>query len=98
MGGLSLPHILIFAVVAILLLGGGRFSNMMGDVAKGVKQFKKGMSEEDDAAHDAGIGAKPPTSVTVQPALIEGRTAAEIIAEHERTKAAAAQASRDTAA
>ena len=49
MGGLSFVHILIFAVIAILLLGGGRFSNMMGDVAKGVKQFKKGMAEDDDA-------------------------------------------------
>jgi sec-independent protein translocase protein TatA len=46
--GLSLPHILILAVVAVLLLGGGRFSAMMGDVAKGVKNFKKGMSEEDE--------------------------------------------------
>lgn len=90
--GLSLPHILIFAVVAILLLGGGRFSAMMGDVAKGVKSFKKGMTEEDEA-HDAARSAKPPTSVTVQP-LIEGRTAADIIAEHERTKAAA-QSARD---
>lgn len=79
--GLSLPHILIFAVVAVLLLGGGRFSAMMGDVAKGVKQFKKGMAEEDS-----------PTS-TVQPTLIEGRTAADIIAEHEAKKAAAAQSS-----
>ena len=48
MGSFSLPHILILAVVAILLLGGGRFSSMMGDVAKGVKNFKKGMAEEDD--------------------------------------------------
>jgi sec-independent protein translocase protein TatA len=48
--GLSLPHILILAVVAVLLLGGGRFSAMMGDVAKGVKNFKKGMSEEDESA------------------------------------------------
>ena len=47
MGGFSAIHILIFAVVAILLLGGGRFSNLMGDVAKGVKNFKKGMAEED---------------------------------------------------
>lgn len=45
--GLSLPHILLLAVVAVLLLGGGRFSAMMGDVAKGVKQFKKGMAEDD---------------------------------------------------
>ncbi len=47
--GLSLPHILLLAVVAALLLGGGRFSALMGDVAKGVKQFKKGMAEDDDA-------------------------------------------------
>ncbi|MBV9840504.1 MAG: twin-arginine translocase TatA/TatE family subunit [Sphingomonadaceae bacterium] len=47
--GLSLPHILLLAVVAVLLLGGGRFSALMGDVAKGVKQFKKGMAEDDDA-------------------------------------------------
>ena len=48
MGSFSLPHILILAIVAILLLGGGRFSSMMGDVAKGVKNFKKGMSEEEE--------------------------------------------------
>ena len=48
MGGFSPIHLLILAVVAILLLGGGRFSNLMGDVAKGVKQFKKGMAEQDD--------------------------------------------------
>lgn len=53
MGGFSIMHILIFAVVAVLLLGGGRFSSMMGDVAKGVKQFKKGMAEEDDPARPA---------------------------------------------
>lgn len=82
--GLSLPHILIFAVIAILLLGGGRFSSMMGDVAKGVKNFKKGMAE-DDTANPASTAtpAKPAT-------LIEGKTAADIIAEHEAAKAAAA--------
>ena len=49
MGGLSLVHWIIFGGVAILVLGGGRFSNMMGDVAKGIKQFKKGMAEDDEA-------------------------------------------------
>ena len=48
MGGFSPIHLLVLAVVAILLLGGGRFSNLMGDVAKGVKNFKKGMSEQDE--------------------------------------------------
>jgi sec-independent protein translocase protein TatA len=60
MGGFSPIHLLVLAVVAILLLGGGRFSNLMGDVAKGVKNFKKGMSEqdEDDATPAARIEAK----------------------------------------
>ncbi|MBB5715792.1 twin-arginine translocase TatA/TatE family subunit [Sphingomonas aerophila] len=48
MGGFSPIHLLVLAVVAILLLGGGRFSNLMGDVAKGVKNFKKGMAEEEE--------------------------------------------------
>lgn len=47
MGSFSPIHLLVLAVVAILLLGGGRFSSLMGDVAKGVKNFKKGMAEED---------------------------------------------------
>ena len=53
MGGFSLVHWIVLGVVAILLLGGGRFSNMMGDVAKGIKQFKKGMAEEDDNVREA---------------------------------------------
>jgi sec-independent protein translocase protein TatA len=48
MGGLSPLHLILLALVAVLLLGGGRFSALMGDVAKGVKQFKKGMAEEDE--------------------------------------------------
>ncbi len=48
MGGFSLMHWLLFGGVAILVLGGGRFSAMMGDVAKGVKQFKKGLADEDE--------------------------------------------------
>ena len=53
MGSFSLVHWVVLAVVAILLLGGGRFSSMMGDVAKGIKQFKKGMSEEDESGKEA---------------------------------------------
>ncbi|MEP7004640.1 MAG: Sec-independent protein translocase TatA [Sphingomonas bacterium] len=52
MGSFSLVHWLLFGGVAILVLGGGRFSNMMGDVAKGIKQFKKGMAEEDEAVRE----------------------------------------------
>ncbi|MBO9714317.1 twin-arginine translocase TatA/TatE family subunit [Sphingomonas sp.] len=58
MGGFSLMHWLLFAGIAILVLGGGRFSNMMGDVAKGIKNFKKGMSEDDEAKPAARIEGK----------------------------------------
>ena len=59
MGGFSLMHWLVLGVVAILLLGGGRFSNMMGDVAKGIKNFKKGMSEDDESKPATRIEGKP---------------------------------------
>ena len=48
MGGFSIWHILIFAIIVLLLFGGNRFSAMMGDVAKGLKSFKQGMADEDD--------------------------------------------------
>lgn len=47
--GLSIWQILIIAVVVILLFGRGKISDLMGDVAKGIKSFKKGMAEDDEA-------------------------------------------------
>jgi len=48
MGGLSIWHLLILAVLLLLLFGGNRFSSMMGDVAKGIKSFKQGMADDED--------------------------------------------------
>jgi sec-independent protein translocase protein TatA len=48
MGGLSIWHIIIIAIFVLLLFGGNRFSSMMGDVAKGLKSFKQGMSDDED--------------------------------------------------
>ena len=51
MGGFSVWHWLIFLAVVLLLFGGsGKISSIMGDVAKGIKSFKKGMAEEDEPA------------------------------------------------
>ena len=69
MGSMSLMHWLIVGVLVILLFGGSRFSNMMGDVAKGIKQFKKGMAEEDEPTAPATRlegKAAPAPDVTVQ--------------------------------
>ena len=53
MGGFSIWHWLVVGIVILLLFGKGRFSDMMGDVAKGIKSFKKGMSEDEEAAASA---------------------------------------------
>jgi sec-independent protein translocase protein TatA len=62
MGGLSIWHWLVVGVIILLLFGKGRFSDMMGDVAKGLKSFKKGMSDEDT----------PPTPAA-QPRIVDDR-------------------------
>ena len=50
MGSLSIWHWLIVGAVLLLVFGGrGKISVMMGDVAKGIKAFKKGMADEDTA-------------------------------------------------
>jgi sec-independent protein translocase protein TatA len=48
MGGFSWWHWLILIAVVLVLFGGkGKVSDLMGDVAKGIKSFKKGLSDED---------------------------------------------------
>jgi len=49
MGGLSFWHILLLAVIVMVLFGGrGKISDFMGDFAKGIKSFKKGLSDEEE--------------------------------------------------
>ncbi|MFZ1681187.1 MAG: twin-arginine translocase TatA/TatE family subunit [Rhizobiaceae bacterium] len=49
MGSFSIWHWLIVLAVVLLLFGRGKIPELMGDVAKGIKNFKKGMSDEDKA-------------------------------------------------
>ena len=49
MGALSIWHILIFAIIAVLIFGGGgKISDLMGDVAKGIKSFRQGLNDHDE--------------------------------------------------
>lgn len=50
MGGLSIWHWIVVLIVVMLLFGRGKISELMGDAAKGIKAFKKGMSEDEQAA------------------------------------------------
>jgi sec-independent protein translocase protein TatA len=49
MGSMSIWHWIIVIGVVLLLFGRGKISELMGDVAQGIKAFKKGMSEDDAA-------------------------------------------------
>lgn len=56
MGSFSIWHWLIVLAVVLLLFGRGKIPELMGDVAKGIKNFKQGMNEDDtkeDATTDA---------------------------------------------
>lgn len=48
MGSLSIWHWLVVIVVVLLLFGRGKISELMGDVAKGIKSFKKGMADDEE--------------------------------------------------
>jgi sec-independent protein translocase protein TatA len=61
MGSFSIWHWLVVGIIILLLFGKGRFSDMMGDVAKGIKSFKKGMAEDDEAKPAPRIDAAPGT-------------------------------------
>lgn len=47
MGSFSLTHWLVVILVVVLLFGRGRISDLMGDFAKGINSFKKGLSDND---------------------------------------------------
>jgi sec-independent protein translocase protein TatA len=50
MGSMSIMHWMIVIAVVVLLFGRGKISGLMGDLADGIKSFKKGMQEEETAS------------------------------------------------
>jgi sec-independent protein translocase protein TatA len=73
MGSFSIWHWLIVLLVILLLFGSGKISNLMGDLATGIKSFKKNM-KEDEA--DASLAeSAPPSPGTQPPGSIQGPAA-----------------------
>ena len=64
-------QILLVALVVILLFGKGKVSDLMGDVAKGIKAFKKGLSDEEapSAPSQSVSPAKPLEHEAARPEL-----------------------------
>jgi sec-independent protein translocase protein TatA len=62
--GLSWSHILIVLVIFVLLFGRGKISELMGDLAQGIKSFKKGIAEDDTAT----VPEEEPRAIEHKPA------------------------------
>lgn len=72
---MSLTHWLVVAVLVLLLFGRGKISELMGDMAKGIKSFKQGLAEDDDKpetppAQPATLDHRPATTAPVPPPTV----------------------------
>ena len=74
MGSLSIWHWIVVIVVVLLLFGRNKISDLMGDVAQGIKAFKKGMADEEN----------PPVGTTEPVKTIDATSTAAPKTETER--------------
>lgn len=81
MGSMSIWHWVIVAVIVMLLFGRGKVSDLMGDVAKGIKAFKKGMAE-DETPQASATGVPPAEPVRTIPHAAETSPGTAIPASH----------------
>ncbi|MGE0724280.1 MAG: twin-arginine translocase TatA/TatE family subunit [Alphaproteobacteria bacterium] len=72
MGSFSIWHWLIVLAVILIIFGAGKLPKVMGDVAKGIKNFKAGMKEEEDKPDEIAKPAAPaPATATMAGASSE---------------------------
>ena len=64
MGSFSIWHWLVVLLVILLLFGSGKISGLMGDLATGIKAFKKNMKEDEK---DASLAESAPPAAGTQP-------------------------------
>ncbi len=71
MGGISIWQLAIVGILVVLLFGRGKISELMGDVAKGIKSFKKGMKDDEvvtaEAPADGNIDGPKAEPIDVTP-------------------------------
>jgi sec-independent protein translocase protein TatA len=84
MGSMSVWHWIIVLAVGLLLFGGrGKISELMGDFAKGIKSFKKGLAEDEKAEEPA----KTEQMKTIEPSSTGSPVAGGAPASAEQRKA-----------
>src|SRR5215471_9566967 len=75
MGSFSLMHWIVVLAIILILFGAGKLPRVMGDFAKGIKAFKAGMKEEDEAETTPQAQVPPPGAAasTAAPAAAADR-------------------------
>ena len=53
MGNIGWTGIIIIAILVVILFGKGKISSIIGDLAKGIKSFKKGMSDDNSGKDES---------------------------------------------
>ncbi|HEY9091072.1 twin-arginine translocase TatA/TatE family subunit [Parasphingorhabdus sp.] len=71
----SIWQILIIGALVLILFGRGRISEMMGDVGKGIKSFKQGISEEEKSASSSPQIDTKPTDIKAETTTSSDKTA-----------------------
>jgi len=77
MGSMSVWHWIVVIAVVLLLFGRGKISELMGDVAQGIKSFKKGMQDDETAKADPDK-TEPVKTINHQPADTTGTPAPDL--------------------
>ncbi|MBA2398913.1 MAG: twin-arginine translocase TatA/TatE family subunit [Bradyrhizobium sp.] len=67
MGSLSIWHWIVVIGVVLLLFGRGKISDLMGDVAQGIKSFKKGLQDDDKPAEKPAVEPTKTIDHSAQP-------------------------------
>ena len=83
MGSMSIWHWIVVGAVLLLLFGRGKISELMGDVAQGIKAFKKGMADDEAAK------VEPPKTEPVKTLDHQGATAPDPAATPAKSRAEA---------
>jgi sec-independent protein translocase protein TatA len=69
MGGMSISHWLIALVVVVLVFGTKKLTNIGGDVASAIKNFRKGLKDDDEKTPSSQLQADPlPADPAAKPA------------------------------
>ncbi len=75
--GIGPWQIILILVIVLIIFGAGKLPRVAGDIAKGVKNFKKGLAEDDDDATDSGPSKAIDSSERTAEAPVEKDKAAQ---------------------